>query len=96
MPLSPRPPAHPGTPRQNHFIDQFADQAAHAGLTSLSHELRGRRALAESDFAEIESRIVAGHAALDRLSIDLEYSRPALLAEGADNFSMGRHAEAQS
>ncbi|GJE37878.1 hypothetical protein [Methylobacterium persicinum] len=79
MALSPRPPAKPGTPHANNSVDRFADLAAHAGLLALSHELRGRNALALSDFAEVECRIAARHAALDRLSIELEYNRGALL-----------------
>jgi len=88
MALSPRLPAKPGTSHANHSVDRFADLAAHAGLLALSHELRGRSALALSDFAEVECRIAARHAALDRLSIELEYNRGALLdmpaAEGQE------------
>lgn len=87
MSLSPRPLAQPGTPCPNPSIDRFADQAATAGLLALSHELRGRRTLASGDFAEIERRIAARHAALDRLSIDLEYNRRAMLDEAAADAS---------
>ncbi|MDP4022059.1 hypothetical protein Q8W71_05455 [Methylobacterium sp. NEAU 140] len=89
MALSVRQPQR-GTPRPNHHIDRFADQAEHAGLLKLAHELRGRPVLTESDLAEIQSRIAARHAALDRLSIDIEHNRPAFLAMGADNSFMGR------
>lgn len=71
MALSSRLAARPGAPRLNYFIDRFADQAAHVGLLALLHELRGRRALVESDFAEIKRRIAARHAELDLLSIPL-------------------------
>ena len=89
MPLSPRMPQR-GAPLPNQFIERFADQAANAGLLALSHELRGRTALTESDFAEIECRIAARHAALDRLSIDLEYNRKALYSAAAVEGSEAR------
>lgn len=80
---------------RNHYVDALAFDFRAAGdaLRSLASEIEGRSLLADQDIVEVGTHISGAHAALDRIAVGLDHTRPALLTRAACNSHMGRLEE---